>query len=442
MAAGRRTAQRWPRYIAVIGALTTMGLVGPGMPGTAAAAAPIVGSAVTPSGNGSWQVADDGGVSVIGDAPHLGHMRGTPLVQPISGMAVTPSGNGYWLVASDGGIFSYGDAKFSGSTGGMRLNRPIVGMASSPTGHGYWLVASDGGIFSYGDAKFYGSTGSIRLNRPIVGMASSPTGHGYWLVASDGGLFGFGDAPFYGSTGSLSLNKPIVGMAPARDGRGYLLVGADGGAFSFGTVAFYGSAAGACQDTPAVSVATSRGASGYWITFSDARSYALTPSTAAPTCGPSGSSRADIAVRDYFDRLNAERAARGRAPLAWDGGLATYATDWSRTMAASGFKHSNLGSLLQTGRFGLVGENIASGRGAGLTAGTLHGAWMRSESHRVNMLSPAWDLVGIGVYCMTDGTMFATTSFGRTMAAGPSPPAGPTPAVDPVARGDQGTASC
>jgi hypothetical protein len=32
-------------------------------------------------------------------------------------MAATPSGDGYWLVASDGGIFSFGDAGFFGSAG-------------------------------------------------------------------------------------------------------------------------------------------------------------------------------------------------------------------------------------------------------------------------------------------------------------------------------------
>lgn len=34
---------------------------------------------------------------------------------PIVGMAATPSGNGYWLVAADGGIFAFGDARFMGN---------------------------------------------------------------------------------------------------------------------------------------------------------------------------------------------------------------------------------------------------------------------------------------------------------------------------------------
>jgi hypothetical protein len=44
-------------------------------------------------------------------------------------MAATPSGQGYWLAAADGGIFGFGDAGFFGSAGAVHLNKPIVGMA-------------------------------------------------------------------------------------------------------------------------------------------------------------------------------------------------------------------------------------------------------------------------------------------------------------------------
>ena len=50
-----------------------------------------------------------------------------PLNAPIVGMAATPSGNGYWEVAADGGIFSFGDAAFHGSMGGTALNAPDRG---------------------------------------------------------------------------------------------------------------------------------------------------------------------------------------------------------------------------------------------------------------------------------------------------------------------------
>jgi hypothetical protein len=71
------------------------------------------------------------------------------------GMAATPSGNGYWCVASDGGIFCFGDAPFLGSMGATKLVRPVVGM-SHEAGGGYWLVGQDGGIFSF-DAPFLGT---------------------------------------------------------------------------------------------------------------------------------------------------------------------------------------------------------------------------------------------------------------------------------------------
>ena len=146
------------------------------------------------------------------------------LAAPIVGLAATPDGQGYWLVASDGGIFTFGDAGFFGSTGALTLNRPIVGLAATPDGQGYWLVASDGGIFTFGDAGFFGSTGALTLNRPIVGLAATPDGQGYWLVASDGGIFTFGDAGFFGAEGGAQLAAPAVGMAATPTGNGYWLV--------------------------------------------------------------------------------------------------------------------------------------------------------------------------------------------------------------------------
>jgi hypothetical protein len=84
-----------------------------------------------------------------GDAVFYGSTGSLPLNKPIVGMASTPSGNGYWLVASDGGIFAFGDAVFYGLTGSLPLNKPIVGMAPTVDWHGYWLVASDGGVFAF-----------------------------------------------------------------------------------------------------------------------------------------------------------------------------------------------------------------------------------------------------------------------------------------------------
>ena len=76
-----------------------------------------------------------------------------------SAMAATPTGQGYWFVASDGGIFTFGDAHFYGSTGGAPPPAPITGMATIPNGRGYWLTTSAGQVYAFGDATFAGNIG-------------------------------------------------------------------------------------------------------------------------------------------------------------------------------------------------------------------------------------------------------------------------------------------
>ena len=133
------------------------------------------------------------------------------LNQPIVGMAATPTGNGYWLVASDGGIFAFGDAAFYGSTGTMHLNQPIVGMAADADRQAATGSSPPTAASSPSATPFHGSTGAIHLNQPIVGMAADADGKGYWLVASDGGIFSFGDA-LPRLHRRIQLNQPIVGV--------------------------------------------------------------------------------------------------------------------------------------------------------------------------------------------------------------------------------------
>ena len=380
---------------------------------------PIV--AIASSSSGSWLAASDGGVFTVGNVAFHGSAGALRLNRPIVGIAATPTGNGYWLAASDGGIFSFGDATFYGSTGALRLNRPIVGIAATPTGNGYWLAASDGGIFSFGDATFYGSTGALRLNQPVVGIAATSTGNGYWLAASDGGIFSFGDAAFYGAGGTQS----IVGIAGA--GAGYWLASATGDVHAFGFARVDGAMHGRASAS-LVGIAPS--GTGFVV---------VTPDGHTVEAG-SGSTRGLIgAAAEMYQRVNDERAGRGIPALVWDPTLADAARAWSVTMKLSGFGHSNLGRLL--GPYGLVGENIAAGS-PGVTAGYLHGALMVSATHRATLLGPAWDRVGIGVYCAPDRSIWITENFGRTIAAGayPFPPS--IPPLAPVVRPDAGASSC
>jgi N-acetyl-anhydromuramyl-L-alanine amidase AmpD len=119
--------------------------------------APVVTIIAHAAWNGGYiEVGADGG-TFSWAAPNFGSTGSTKLNSPVVAAAVTPTGQGYWLVAADGGVFAFGDAGFHGSMGGTVLNRPVVGVVSTPSGQGYWLVASDGGIFSFGDATFHGA---------------------------------------------------------------------------------------------------------------------------------------------------------------------------------------------------------------------------------------------------------------------------------------------
>jgi uncharacterized protein YkwD len=160
--------------------------------------------------------------------------------------------------------------------------------------------------------------------------------------------------------------------------------------------------------------------------------------TAAPTsrAAPAGSqSTAQRLASDLFDRLNAERRARGLAALGWDGDLARVAGGWSAEMASSGnFRHRDLGAaggLPGMSKFSALGENIAWVEGYPSMGNQLHVGWMRSEGHRANMLQRGFDRVGIGVVC-SGGRAWATQNFGRLDSSGAPSMGSSTPAEEPI----------
>ena len=225
------------------GQVVCVGGAGGSRPPIAGLTEDMVDAVQTPSGQGVWQVAFDGGVFTSGDADFFGSAGALPLAEDVVGMAATPTGRGYWLVAADGGIFAYGDATFFGSVPGVlppgrTLEAEIIGMAGSGTGRGYWLVAEDGGIFAFGDATFFGSVPAVlppgaTLADAVIGMARNEAGPGYYMVALDGGVFAFG-APYLGSAGGLPLEAPVTDIAAAGPTGGYRIFSADGGIFSYG----------------------------------------------------------------------------------------------------------------------------------------------------------------------------------------------------------------
>jgi hypothetical protein len=88
-----------------------------------------------------------GRLRALGGARHRGDLSGVSLAKPIVGMALTPSKNGYWMVASDGGIFAFGDARFLG-TGNQRQYSTAASIA--PNGSHYYILDARGGTLCRG----------------------------------------------------------------------------------------------------------------------------------------------------------------------------------------------------------------------------------------------------------------------------------------------------
>lgn len=107
--------------------------------------------------------------------------------------------------------------------------------------------------------------------------------------------------------------------------------------------------------------------------------------------------------------LNAERAARGLAPLRQERRLARAAERHAGDMARNRyFAHDSLdgstfldrirsAGYLRRARSWAAGENIAWGSGSRSTPRSIMRAWMGSDGHRANILSAAFRDIGIGV---------------------------------------------
>ena len=129
----------------------------------------------------------------------------------------------------------------------------------------------------------------------------------------------------------------------------------------------------------------------------------------------------------FVSKMNAERSARGLAPLEvyWD--LVDDARAHSATMASEDRLHHNpnLGGV--TSGWQGLGENV----GVGPSVSSLHDAFMASSGHRANILGD-FNYVGVGVVKESDTKIWVTVVFMRG-PAGLVTPAEEPPAEEPPA---------
>ena len=120
-------------------------------------------------------------------------------------------------------------------------------------------------------------------------------------------------------------------------------------------------------------------------------------------------------LREMLDRVNAERSARGLAPMRYDERLVLAAQRHTEDQARQG-QMSHVGSDgsgvgVRVDRVGYrwrsIAENVASGSPD--TASVMAG-WMASDAHRRNILSANTD-IGVGLAYGADGRPYWTQVF-------------------------------
>ncbi len=124
-----------------------------------------------------------------------------------------------------------------------------------------------------------------------------------------------------------------------------------------------------------------------------------------------------------LELANADRAAHGLPPLAWDAALAHAALAHARQVGTSGqLEHQYAGEaplLLRAANAGAhlsaVAENLLRGTPADLAA--VEQSWLHSPVHRANLLNPQFNLAGIAVVRLPRGEWIAVEDLGRAASA-------------------------
>ena len=125
---------------------------------------------------------------------------------------------------------------------------------------------------------------------------------------------------------------------------------------------------------------------------------------------------------EVFQLVNKERVRARLGGLAWDHRLAGLARDYSRQMAREGFfdhddpEGRTVIDRAQSARlknWSIIGENLFFCEPHSHFASTAIRGWMKSRTHRTNILDREWTATGVGIANASDGSIFITQVFTR-----------------------------
>lgn len=123
---------------------------------------------------------------------------------------------------------------------------------------------------------------------------------------------------------------------------------------------------------------------------------------------------------EIFELVNQERRKKGLGKLYWDNDLSKMARNYSKKMARDNFfSHydSDGESVIERANrsrikdWRKIGENLFFCEGFDNFQAVAVKGWLRSASHRQNMLDRSWTDSGIGVAKSRDGRIYVTQVF-------------------------------
>ncbi|CAN5336275.1 hypothetical protein BH20ACI1_BH20ACI1_27870 [soil metagenome] len=121
-----------------------------------------------------------------------------------------------------------------------------------------------------------------------------------------------------------------------------------------------------------------------------------------------------------FQLVNSERYKNHLENLEWDDKLAEMARDYSQKMARENFfEHADLNGKTIVDRakdwhvknWSKIGENLFFSGGVKNFDTLCVRSWMKSPTHRQNILDRSWTATGIGIAESKDGKIFITQVF-------------------------------
>ncbi|HEX8734690.1 MAG TPA: CAP domain-containing protein [Pyrinomonadaceae bacterium] len=132
------------------------------------------------------------------------------------------------------------------------------------------------------------------------------------------------------------------------------------------------------------------------------------------------SANADADEREIFDLINQERSKKGLGELNWDADLSRLARAYSQKMARENFfsHYDGVGKAvddrakeMRIKGWSKIGENLFFCEGYDNPNALAVRGWMKSPSHRDNILDPDYTDSGIGIAVATSGRIYVTQVF-------------------------------